>query len=197
LYGSAYIFVLASGFDRVILLLRGGVECVGLYAPVAAVLSVMTAVSATVASYSYPRTVYKYAMDGDCTAVRRSTFLLVAGSVAIACVAAGVGWAVVPVAIEGLFPEYARATQAVKLALIGGVFMAGDGIAVAFRVIKAWTHLYVYVLCMAGAKWLLPWYLSESFEPLEGVALGGAIAAAVSFCLGLLLCLHATRSGDD
>jgi len=55
LFTSSYLQTFALGFDRVILLHRGGVEAVGYYAPALAVVAAMGIVPSAVATYAYPR----------------------------------------------------------------------------------------------------------------------------------------------
>ena len=55
LFLVSYLHVLAVGFDRVILLHRGGVEAVGYYAPAMAVLTAMAIVPGAISTYVMPR----------------------------------------------------------------------------------------------------------------------------------------------
>ena len=64
---------MATGFDRVILLQRGTVETVGLYAPALAVLAAMAIVPGAVSTWVFPRMSYALGQGrtpGRCAAWR-------------------------------------------------------------------------------------------------------------------------------
>ena len=62
---------LATGFDRVILLHRGTVEMVGLYAPALAVLAAMAIVPGAVSTWVFPRMSYALGQGREPGALRR------------------------------------------------------------------------------------------------------------------------------
>jgi O-antigen/teichoic acid export membrane protein len=189
LFLSGYLQNVALGFDRVILLERGGVTTLGYYAPAVAALSAMAVVPGAVASYVYPR--MSYALGQGCSAreVRAMAAKAAALSLAAGTPALLVGWLAAPAVIARFFPAYLVSVPAVRWSLLAGCLTGLSPAVQALGSLKAWRRLAAYVALLLAARWTFPWLLSGRMEPLEGVALGNACAAAATgaLALGLLL----------
>ena len=184
---AGYLQLVATGFDRVILLHRGGVEAVGYYAPAVAVLGALGVVPGAVATYVYPRMSYALGQGQRPRTARAHGALAPRRSrsrrglpVAVA------GWIAAPPAIERFFPQYVASVPAVRWSLVAGVLWGFTSLTTLFGSLKAWRSLALYIGVLLAARWTLPWLLSRS-EPLVGVARGNACAAAVVGGLSLLL----------
>ncbi|MCO5198658.1 MAG: hypothetical protein M9941_13020 [Anaerolineae bacterium] len=195
LYIAGYLTVLAMGFDRVLLLSYGTLETIGLYAPVAAVITAMTTLPAAIIAYTSPKMTFKLGQSGNVHSIRIESIRAGVASVMVSLPAVVIGWIVIPPAFYYLFPEYLPALPAVRIALFAGIAWAAiNGIATAFYVLKTWRHLYIFRILFAVTKWVFPWLCIQFMAPLVGVSLGGAIAGSIMFFVTLILVLHATRA---
>ncbi len=193
LFVASYLQVLATGFDRVILLQRSGVSAVGYYAPALAVLGALGVVPGAVATYVYPRMSYALGQGRTPRALGQMALAAAAVSIAAGLPVAVLGWYAAPAAIERFFPQYGASIPAVRWSLVAGVLWGLTSLTTLFGSLKAWRSLALYVGVLLVARFTLPWLLSGRYEPLVGVALGNAWAAAVVGGLSLLLALRATR----
>jgi O-antigen/teichoic acid export membrane protein len=194
LFTAGYLQTLAAGFDRVILLQRGTVETVGYYAPALAVIAAMGIVPGAIATYVYPRMSYALGQGRD-GRLRRMALAAAATSVLAGLPAAAAGWLAAPPVIARFFPQYLPSIPAVRWSLLAGLLWSVTPAVQALGSLKAWRSLSLYVGVLLAARWTFPWLLSQSHEPLEGVARGNLWAAAVVGLTGLLLVHRATR--DD
>jgi O-antigen/teichoic acid export membrane protein len=193
LFAAGYLQLFASGFDRVILLERGGVEAVGYYAPALAVLGALGVVPGAVATYVYPRMSYALGQGRTPRALGRMAFTAAAVSVAAGVPLALLGWFASPPLIERYFPQYGASVPAVRWSLVAGVLWGLASVTTLLGSLKAWRSLALYIGVLLVARWTLPWLLSGRHDPLVGVARGNACAAAVVGALSLLLALRAAR----
>ncbi len=193
LFVAAYLQVLANGFDRVILLHRGGVATVGYYAPAVAVLGALGVVPGAVAVYVYPRMSYALGQGRSARSLGRMALVAAAASVAAGLPIALVGWIAAPPVIEHFFPRYVPSIPAVRWSLVAGVLWSLAPAATLLGSLKAWRSLFLYVGVLLAARWTLPWLLSGVREPLLGVSCGNACAAAIVGALSLVLALRAMR----
>jgi O-antigen/teichoic acid export membrane protein len=194
LFVAGYLQLVATGFDRVILLHRAGVRAVGYYAPAVAVIAALGVVPGAVATYIYPRMSYALG-QGQTPRMLGRTALAAAGlSIAAGLPLALVGWLAAPPAIERFFPQYVASVPAVRWSLVAGVLWGLTSLTTLFGSLKAWRSLSLYIGVLLAARWTLPWLLSAREEPLLGVARGNACAAAVVGALAIVLAVRATRS---
>jgi O-antigen/teichoic acid export membrane protein len=192
LFLSGYVQTLAVGFDRVILLHKGTVATLGYYAPAVAVLSAMAIVPGALSSYVYPRMSYVLGRGGTRNDVRRMALSSAALSLAAGLPLAVAGWLLAPAAIARFFPQYVASIPAVRWSLLSGLLWSLSPAAQVLGSLKAWPELAAYVALLLFSRWTFPWVLAGSYEPLEGVARGNLIAAAVTGAASLWLVHRAT-----
>lgn len=193
LYGIGYLYVLAIGFDRIILLQTGGTELIGFYAPMAAVMAAMTVGPQAIIAYLYPRLSFSLGKGGASSQLWRKSLQAFAASVVISIPMVLVGWFVIPLAMEHLFPDYLPALTAVRLMLIVGFLLSGRAILVPLYSLKAWHWLYLYMGIFTLTRWLLLRYFAFMYEPLLGVAIGGVVAGILMLIIALGISWQATK----
>lgn len=196
LFAASYLQVLAAGFDRLILLRRGGVETVGYYAPAVAALAALAVVPGAIATYAYPRMSYALGQGHTRAVLGRMALGAAALSAAATVPLAAAGWLAAPGLIERLFPLYSASVPAVRWALVAGVFWGLAPLTTLLSSLKAWPSLALYIGVLVGARWTLPWLLSARYDPLVGVACGNACAAALVGTLSVLLVLRVMRGPE-
>jgi O-antigen/teichoic acid export membrane protein len=193
LFTSSYLQTFALGFDRVILLQRGGVETVGYYAPALAVVAAMGIVPAAVSSYIYPRMSYALGQGRTRGALRSMALAAAAASVAAGLPVAVASWYAAPSLIAQFFPRYVASVPAVRWSILAGLFWSVSPAASLLGSLKAWRSLSLYVLVILVTRWVFPWALAQVYEPLEGVARGNVLAAAFAGAFSVWLVQRATR----
>jgi O-antigen/teichoic acid export membrane protein len=194
LFAASYLQVLATGFDRVILLRRGTVEMVGLYAPALAVLAAMAIVPGAVSTWIFPRMSYALGQGREQGTLRRMALGAGAASFVAGLPVAVLGWAAAPEVIARFFPQYQASLPAVRFSLLSGLLL---GLSPAMQVLgslKAWPSLALYIGVVLVSRWVFPWTLSSTYPPLEGVARGNAWSAALAGVVALGLVYRATGS---
>ena len=192
LFVAGYLQTLAAGFDRVILLRRAGVEAVGYYAPAVAVVAAMAIVPGAIATYVYPRMSYALGQGRTPQEMRRTALGAAAVSLAAGLPLAVAGWLAAPPLIAHFFPRYEASIPAVRWSLLAGLLWSVAPASHILGSLKAWSGLAGCVGVALVARWAFPWWLSRVQAPLEGVAQGNVVAAAVTGALSLALVLHAT-----
>lgn len=195
LFVAGYLQTVATGFDRVILLRRASVAAVGYYAPAVAALAAMAIVPGAVATYVYPRMSHALGKGRSPHALRRMAVGAAAAGVAAGLPVAAVGWITAPAAIARFFPRYLASVPAVQWSLAAGLLWGVSPAAQVLGSVKAWNALSVYVAALLASRWAFPWIFSQFEEPLEGVARGNAVAAALMAVLSLALVWRATVAG--
>jgi O-antigen/teichoic acid export membrane protein len=187
LFAASYLQILAAGFDRVILLHRGGVAAVGYYAPAVAVLAAMAVVPGAVSTYLYPRLSYALGQGRAGHELRAMALKGAALSAAVGVPVAAAGWMAAPGLIARFFPQYLASVPAVRWSLLAGVAWSLAPAAQLLGSLKAWRALWTYITLLVAARAAFPWLLARVYEPLAGVALGnlcaGAFAAVVTVVL--------------
>jgi O-antigen/teichoic acid export membrane protein len=179
LFLASYLHTLAGGFDRVILLHRGGVEAVGYYAPALAVLAAMAIVPGAVSTYVLPRMSYALGRGRSRSELRGMALGAGAASFLVGLPLAVVGWLAAPHLVTRFFPQYVASLPAVRWSLLAGVFWSVAPASNLLSSLKAWRSLWLYIALVVAARWTGPWLLSRVYEPLEGVALGNLVAAVL------------------
>jgi O-antigen/teichoic acid export membrane protein len=187
LFLAGYLQTLAIGFDRVILLHRGTVATLGYYAPAAAVLSAMAIVPGAVSSYIYPRMSHALGEGRTPFAVTRMALRAGAISIVVGLPLVATGWFAAPAVISRFFPQYAASIPAVRWSLWAGLAWSLSPATQVLGSLKAWPRLSVYIALLLATRWILPWVLSEWYEPLEGVARGNLWAAVITGAASLWL----------
>lgn len=192
LFAASYAITVATGFDRVILLQRGTVETVGLYAPALAVLAAMAIVPGAVSTWVFPRMSYALGQGRTPRSLRRMALAAGALSVAAGLPVAALGWTLAPEVIGRFFPQYAGSVEAVRFSLLSGLLMSLSPATQVLGSLKAWPSLAVTIGVTLVARWAFPWVLSDLYPPLEGVARGNVWASAITSAISLALVCRAT-----
>jgi O-antigen/teichoic acid export membrane protein len=192
LFLAGYLQVLATGFDRVVLLHRGGVAAVGYYAPAVAVLAAMAIVPGAIATYLYPRMSYALGQGQTHGALRAMAGRAVLTSVGAGLPVAVAGWLLAPPLITRFFPQYMASIPAVRWSLLSGLAWSLAPAAQVLGSLKAWRSLAAYIALLLVARWTFPWLLSASGDPLAGVAQGNLVAAVVTGLVSMVLVWKAT-----
>jgi O-antigen/teichoic acid export membrane protein len=187
LFLAGYLQVLAAGFDRVILLHRGGVAAVGYYAPAVAVLAALGIVPGAVATYVYPRMSYALGHGRSEGSLGRMALSAAAVSVLAGLPVAAAGWLVAPSVIERFFPQYVASIGAVRWSLVSGLVWSLSPATMVLGSLKAWRSLAFYVCLLLVTRSACPWVLSRAGDPLEGVARGNLLAAVLVGAVSLVL----------
>jgi O-antigen/teichoic acid export membrane protein len=192
LFAAGYLQTVAAGFDRVILLRVAGVEAVGYYAPAVAVIAAMAIVPGAIATYVYPRMSFALGQGHTPRDMRRTATIAVVVSLAAGLPVAVAGWLAAPTVIERFFPRYLDSIPAVRWSLLAGLLWSLSPATQVLGSLKAWTSLAAFVGLSLGVRWMFPWWLAQGPAPLEGVARGNCVAAAVVGAFSLVLAFRAT-----
>ena len=196
LFVAGYLQTVAAGFDRVILLSRSGVEAVGYYAPAVAVVAAMAIVPGAIATYVYPRMSYALGQGRTSSEMRRTAIGAATVSLAAGLPLALAGWLAAPTVIANFFPRYVASIPAVRWSLLAGLLWSVSPASSVLGSLKAWRSLAACVTAALVARWLFPWWLSHVWPPLEGVAVGNVVAAALTGGLSLVLVFRATARAE-
>ena len=194
LFVVGYLQAVALTFDRLILLQRGSVETVGHYAPAAAVLAAMAIVPGAVSTYVYPRMSFALGRGESRARLRQMALRAAAAGVAAGLPVALAGWVAAPRLIAAYFPQYVASIPAVRWSLLTGLLLSVTPASQLLGCLKAWRSLTIYVAVLLVSRWSFPWLLSRVYEPLEGVARGNVVGAAVAAGLSVFLVWRATAS---
>lgn len=198
LYALAYLLSISSTLPQVILLSQGSVEMVGIYAPAAAMTTLMTMVPGSIAQYVYPHMSHRLGATGDPGSLWpiawRSSLVFMAFSVPVLLILVFL----FPPMIEAFLPKYVPAIPAIKWTLISGFFLGSSISISALNSLKAWFWMSVYVGSRLAMSAALPFGFFHVFsDHVEGVACGYAITQAVSFVIALTCIRRATRRGGE
>jgi O-antigen/teichoic acid export membrane protein len=192
LFALSYLQAVALTFDRVILLQCGGVETVGHYAPAAAVLAAMAVAPGALSTWVYPRMSFALGRGESRARLRRMALRAAAAGVGVGLPVALAGWVAAPRVIAAYFPQYVASIPAVRWSLMAGLLLSVSPASPLLGSLKAWRSLTLYVAVLLVCRWSFPWLLSRVYEPLEGVARGNVLGAAVAAGLSLFLVWRAT-----
>lgn len=194
LFAANYLTVVAGGFNRILLLQHGGAALVGLYTPVAALVTLAALVPSTCATYLLPRLNFNFGQSGAADEVIRQTWNVAISGTLIAVPIALLGWLAAPALIREFAPQYVDAIPAAKLgvgiALVGGMRI----MTTAFSVLQAWGPMFINLGFLVLFSWLGPW-LALRVEPSDPLAavVGGSLLAALAQIPVTYLSLRAAR----
>lgn len=194
LFIATYLFQLGMNAERNALLSANDDHLLGLFSPVAAVLSAVLVLPNAAALYIYPQLSRGLGKEGDPTKLwdiawgnTRMTALVAAG-VAIGC------WFLAEPMTALLFPAYLKAAPAMRWAALTGIFLAFRPMSTALPALQAWRWHYLWVACFVISKVALcSWFVSLGGDPLVAVAQAAALSAALSALLIFIGVRRATR----
>lgn len=195
LFIASYLFQLGMNAERSALLALGDERLLGLFAPVAAVLSAVLVLPNAAALYIYPQLSRGLGKDGDPGLLWDLAWR---NSRVTAAVAAGVAlgaWLLVEPVTRAVFPAYLAAVPAMKWAAVSGIFLAFRPMSTALPALQAWRWHYLWVAAFVGAKiGLCLLFVQLIADPLVAVAQAGTLAAALAAVLILVGVRRATRA---
>ncbi len=193
LFVSSYLYVVGLGLERVVLLYRGHVQALGMYAPAVAVLSAMAVVPAAVSMYLYPRISFHLGQTQDPRQLWKLSRFAIAASVGCGLPVVLLGWPLIPPVVAEWFPAYAPAVPAMRISLLTGLMLGFASGTTLLGSLKAWKLQYIYVGTFLAAKAFFPWYWSSGPDPVTGVAWGGLLAATVTAVVAVWVAYRATH----
>ncbi len=193
LFVSSYLYAVGLGLERVVLLYRGDVQALGMYAPAVAVLSAMAVVPAAVAMYLYPQMSFRLGQTQDPRQLWKLSRFAIAASVGCGLPVVLLGWPLIPPIVAEWFPAYAPAVPAMRISLLTGLMLGFASGTTLLGSLKAWKLQYFYVGTFLAAKALFPWYWSSGPDPVTGVAWGGLLAASVTAVVAVAVAYLATH----
>ena len=195
LFINAYLLSLANGVDR-ILLAGKGVDQVGLFAPVEAILLTMSTLPQAITSFYYPKMVFEFGKTGDIAKAKKAANLLTLVSVASSLIVAAICGLFVSVLIDRFLPQYSSIKSAAFIALVTGVLTAAHSSKILFYVLKDWTRLAVYTSCYGVSKLLFGFCCIGYFDdPVYGIAIACLCTASLTWGVTMALFLS-IRSSD-
>jgi O-antigen/teichoic acid export membrane protein len=196
LFITSYLFTAALTFDRVVLLLRGDISLVGLYAPALAVASAMAVLPNAVAIYAYPRLSYAHGEGAPKAELWRITSQSMWVSAVLGIPIALIVVLALPTITRTFVPKYIESVTVMQYAAVSGVFMGMTTGSAVLRSLKAWRLLYLFMITFVVLRWTLPFLTSASGDPLRGVALGSLIASAGAALLTWIVTRRAVFAVD-
>lgn len=181
----SHLIVLADGFDRLILLSAAGITTVGLFAPSLALRSAFGSLPGALNQYIAPRLGIDLGKHDDPRKLWPGAWKSTLATLAILIPAAALAWALLPWAINLLFPAYVEGTRAAQLMAVASIFLSIRVGTAATAILKDWLAYGIYSAATCVLMWSVPWYLAQQMNPLEGVAMGAIIARGLSLVIGL------------
>ena len=194
LFIASYLFQLGMNAERSALLAHGDERLLGLFAPVAAVLSAVLVLPNAAALYIYPQLSRGLGRDGDPRALWDLAWRNTRVTAAMAALVALGCWFLVGPVTATLFPAYLDSVPAMKWAAVSGLFLAFRPMSTALPALQAWRWHYLWVGTFVVSKSVLCFLFIDLIDdPLVAVALAGAFAAALAAALILLGVRRATH----
>lgn len=197
LFITNYAWNIATTFDKVIILHRGGTAALGSYAPAAAAATAIGMIPTSVGAYLYPQSSYWLGRGDRGRDIWIRAVSAVALSTAAALPLSVVVWWFAPALVSRLFPQYARCLPALRLNVLAGLILGATSVSTILRSFQSWRQLYLYVGLHVALKWVCPWVVSSRGDVLTNVAYGSLGAGCGSAIVALLISYAASRSLDS
>lgn len=194
LFAASYLFQLGMNAERSALLALGDERLLGLFAPVAAVLSAVLVLPNAAALYIYPQLSRGLGKDADPTRLWDLAWRNSRITAAVAAVVALGAWLLAEPVAQSLFPAYIASVPAMKWAAVSGIFLSFRPMSTALPALQAWRWHYLWVAVFVGAKiGLCLLFVQIISDPLVAVAQAGTLAALISSILIVAGVRMATR----
>ncbi len=195
LFGFGYMISVAYTFPKTILLIGSGTEMVGLFAPAAAIFSVITLLPRSISQYIYAKMSYRFGQTGDPVSLWPYAWKSSLGVLALSSPIVLLSSITFPWFVVEFYPKYAESTPAIAWISISGAFLGSSMFSSAMNSLKAWKWITVYTLSMVVLCFALPFafYIALPRHPLVNVSAGFALAGAISFVIGLGCAFRATH----
>jgi len=189
-----YLAGVAHTFPRLILLQGCGIELVGLFAPVYAMIILFRVLPNSIAQYVYPQMSYRLGASNNPRELWPMAWKTSLGIGVVSISFLFFGYMLAPWAIESLAPQYVPSIPAVRWALLSGVLMGALVSINALFSLKAWSLLTLYTAVQLLAIFLFPLLMLGYFiDPLEAVAAGFVAAHVLTFVVGFWCIYRATH----
>lgn len=194
IFGLYYFESICGTADKLFLLKYAGLTDVGLYSFGFYSFTTFSLISASIASYIYPRMSFNYGKNGDKIAlwnyVKKITIILAAVQVPIAFFC----FFLIPIVITSYFSNYILSITVMKILLFAGV-IKGCTIGVnALWSMKSWRYMITYQVSAAILLVVFPFIgIQLMSNKLEGVSYGFLMACLISLILGIVLTYMATH----
>lgn len=194
LFVASYLFQLGMNAERSALLALGDERLLGLFAPVAAVLSAVLVLPNAAALYIYPQLSRGLGKDADPTRLWDLAWRNSRVTAAVAAAVAVGAWLLVEPVTRAIFPAYLASVPAMKWAAVSGIFLAFRPMSTALPALQAWRWHYLWVAMFVGTKiGLCLLFVRLVADPLVAVAQAGTVAAALAAALILIGVRRSTR----
>lgn len=194
IYSLGYFQEITNTFSRIILLHLGGVVAVGYFVPAQAVLTGMAMIPAAIGQYIYPQMSFNLGKHEDPQKLWQWVWKPAGVTLILGALCAVVGWFLIPIGIEVMFPKYQEGTFAAQLALLAGTFSAAViGINV-LNSLKAWKWLIFVTVFRVTLFGGTIYVVGSMTTALDGVAIGLLISEVVYFIVGMTVCYIVTHS---
>lgn len=187
LFVFSFLLGVSKSFPKIILLSTGGVLAVGLFAPANAINIGMRTLPGILSQYFYPQMSYSFGKYNDKKRLWTMAWKISGSLFFFGLTATIVLWPIISYAIPKYFPDYIQGIFPAQMALLSGVFTGSLVSVNALASIKANKSFFVFSLSKAVLFFLVPWVLTQFYEPLMGVAIGIVIANFLQFILGMFL----------
>lgn len=143
LFAQNYLLRISLSAGPLVLLWLGGTKALGLFAPVAAVFSVVGLMPNSLMSFIQPQQNFEYGQHGSAAVIvqkaTRLTFGLMLASVPFALV----GLPAIPWAVRTFIPEYVAATSAMQVAVVIGLIRIFSVATSVYSTLAAWKEMFV------------------------------------------------------
>jgi O-antigen/teichoic acid export membrane protein len=164
LFIMSYLFGVSKSFIKFAILYFGGIQMLGLFAPVFAIRNGINTLPKIISQYLYPRFSFKLGATGDSTLlwrpVRNISFLL------LTCLF----FAILPIyyfmpeLIETFFPKYTESIFASRLALVSGVFFGSFIGVFVLNSVKGYKERLIITISYIAFSIVLPFALPFFFS---------------------------------
>lgn len=170
MFAMSYMYGVSKTFIKFAILKIGGVEMLGLFAPVLTIRNSINTLPKIISQYIYPKFTYKIGATGDSyqlwKPVKHISFMLLAG----------LGLGILPVyyympeILEQFFPKYINSLFPSRMALLSGIIFSSFIGVITLNSIKGYKERLiissVYLVISALIPFLLPLFFTNKVEGL-------------------------------
>lgn len=191
---ATYIRTVSQSFPRLFILSKNGVELLGLFSPVMAVMGVCNLLPATISQFSYPRFTYIYGKTGNAKNLWHIVWKIHIAVFLIAIPCSILAWYLLP-GVMSFFPKYVEAVLAMRLIVISTILSATIVTYPCLYSIKAYYHAGVFVIIEFLSFWLFSnLALHRGGDILTNMAVGIFCSQMICIISNFLILRHALFS---
>lgn len=198
LFAVGWAIQVAVTFPNTILLFEAGTDVVGKFAPALAVFGVMRLVPKSISQYVYAKMSFRLGATGDLKALWAYAWksslgvLLLSVPVVIAVALA------FPYLVRWFYPKYVDCISSAVWVAVAGGFFGAQLFSSALNSMKAWRWIVLFTVVRVMLSFVVPYVLvkvlPEAVGIMVAVGVGYAVAAALSFVVGLWCTYMATHA---